>query len=276
MKKFIFTLLLLSLFVKIDGQVLYRLEGGANISRITGHESNIYQPFLGYSVGGSFEKLISNPVSFYSGAFYSSRGFKSFYLTENSVYKTSRRDNATQSTLYIPLLVVLHYKPFSLTFGFHMQFLLSSRQLSHEIETRNDNPTYYRNTVYYDRYEFPKAEHGITVGLIVPVFPSVDLSFRYVQAFKQFSYHYQWTRFANYQISIAKQFGKPLDYETIKKMKPKSSTEQSVAYSIKSKQNISRVEFRKIGIGNKVQRVIRLDRMLSVQLQELVFLSMEL
>lgn len=243
-------LILISLLciTKATGQNIYTIEGGINNSKVTGYKSNLFSSYHGFQFGVYIDHIYANPIGFSSGIGLTNKGFikNTKAISTNKVILVE--DNAKLSTVYIPFLTTIHTKRFSFFVGPNVEILINQDETFKE--TTISNNINIENKTQHNYNTYKNIEIGLTIGADIKLFRGISISSKYVQSLNAIGRNYNWQRLGTLQFSLKKSFGANF---TPKKLEQRNiENETNKTYNVTYSKNLTGIEFRKTGEGNRV------------------------
>jgi hypothetical protein len=247
LKRIILILLFLFIVVPQAASQIFWIRTGAQYCRVTGLKSNIYDPTIGFHLGGGYERIFSNNIGWKAELNYNQRSFTSFRV-ETFPFRTNKfYDNTIQRSLHVPILATVNYNRFYFELGPFFDILFNWDQ--HEKE----EVFYYDGSrIVYESYnnrEFKNPELGFAFGAGLHLGSGIHLTARYLHSFTPLGNDYQWLRMSQFQVSIASRIGTP---QNVMPLSETFSTSASRPYQIISSQNVSRTIISNTGRGSSI------------------------
>lgn len=238
-------------------QKFYSLSAGANICNVGAIGKTRYFQQYGFHAGVGYEKIFSDPLGVRYEIMLNTKKISSL-LRENTISRDYKFYNDIDLvTIGIPVLTTLHFKRFSFELGPYFDFLLHAKQVEREWIYQKYGD-YVEEEIFYDRQNLKNLEIGFILGMKAPLTKNISLSARYAQGFTPIGREYLWTRFNMFQFSAVFNIGKRFAPSKMKPL-PKLSDNQSdnIQYRTVTSNHINRIDYAKVGPGNRIYFRIR-------------------
>jgi len=244
-------LLFIILTTGIQAQNAYWLRGGWQYVRVSGHQSQIYNPETTHNFGFGYERIFSNPYGYKIELYYNDKGFNSY---REQTFRNSVRswiNEVEQTSLAIPIFLTMHTNRFFIEAGLNFDFLLSSRQTERTIiQSESSSPVIVEE---YNRVNFFNPELGAIGGVGIKLFRDMYLSARYIQGLTPISRAYNWTRMSYLQVSLSMRLGQSFTPVRLSEVSAMRTGQEVTNYRIFSHRNITRAQFSRTGDGYQVR-----------------------
>jgi hypothetical protein len=182
----------------------------------------------------------------------SNEEFLGHKFAHTSTYDLYFSNKVKNYKLYSPVLFTFYMGRFSLDVGLHLKFKLSLDQVEDSVK-KGINGWPDEVITHHNREQFRFLDIGYSSGVNIMLLKRFSISARIVQNFTTPGEKYAWLKSCNYQLSLNTIIlGKALTPS--KKDVPKDMLDyrlKQLQENTRSSQNIIRVEYKRVGKGNR-------------------------